>query len=163
MATIGEAAAHLFMDERTFRKIVDEGVIGRAARGAYDLDRVREEYVRHIREVAAGRVQTGDLDRAQEAARKDKEMADKYALENAKSRGELLPRDEVAVAMTSAFARVRARLLSLPSKLAPMILGMNSIAEIKEKITEAVNEALAELAGTVVAGIPADNGNPGDD
>lgn len=162
MATIGEVARHLFMDERTFRKLVDDGTITRRERGAYDLDDSREEYIRSIREVAAGRVQSGELDRAQESARKDKEIADKYALENAQRRSELLPRDEVAAAVTAAFARVRARLLALPAKIAPLVLGLTSLAEIKGKISDAVNEALAELAGTIVAGVPTDEGEQGD-
>lgn len=156
MATIGEAAAHLFMDERTFRKIVDEGVVGRAQRSAYDLDTVREEYVRHIREVAAGRAKTGDLDRAQEAARKDKELADKYALENAQSRSELIPREEVSTALASCFSRVRGKLLSLPTKTAASVVGMDDVKAIQAKLTDAVHEALAQLAGTVVAGISED-------
>ena len=58
MATISEAARHIDLDERRFRELVDAGTITRASRGAYEIDRVRTEYIRSLREVAAGRART---------------------------------------------------------------------------------------------------------
>ena len=154
MATIAECAKHLIMDERRFYQLLDEDVIERQSRAAYDLDAVREQYIRNLREVAAGRVITGGLDPSQERARKDKELADKTALTNAATRKELLPRGDVHLAVTSAFAKVRARILSLPTKMAPLVLGLTSLPAVQEKLSNATNEALAELAGTIVAGVP---------
>jgi phage terminase Nu1 subunit (DNA packaging protein) len=162
MATIAECAKHLFMDERRFKQLLDEGVITRQARASYDMEAVREQYIRHQREVSAGRVISGDLDPAQERARKDKELADKTALTNAATRRDLLPRSEVHVAVTSSFARVRSKMLALPTKLAPLVLGATSMAVIREKISDGINEALAELAATRIAGVPADDGEPSD-
>lgn len=162
MATIAECAKHLFMDERRFKQLLDEGVIDRQQRAGYDLGVVREQYIRHVREVAAGRTIAGDLDPAQERARKDKELADKTALTNAATRKELLPRAEVHAAVTNSFSRVRARLLSLPTKMAPMVMGLTSLATVQEKLSNATNEALAELAGTIVAGVPVSDDGEGD-
>ena len=161
MATIAECAKHLFMDERRFKQLLDEDVITRQSRAAYDMDVVREQYIRHQREVSAGRVISGDLDPAQERARKDKELADKTALTNAATRKELLPRADVHVAVTASFARVRARLLSLPTKMAPLVLGESSLPAVQEKLSNATNEALAELAGTIVAGVPVSDDGEG--
>lgn len=160
MATIGEAAAHLFMDERTFRKIVDEGVIQRAGRGSYDLDQVREEYIRHIREVASGRSNESNTKRADAGTRKDEAIAQRYELEVAQKRGELIPRGEVLAGMSASFARVRAKLLALPSKLAPVVLTMGTATEVQEKLNDGINEALDQLAGTVIAGISESEAEP---
>ena len=121
MATIAEAAAHLFLDERRFRELVGAGVITKADRGAYALDLVREQYVTNLREVAAGRVQTGDLDPAQEKARRDKEYADHLAMWNAATRGEVVHVDAVVAIVTEEHGVVRNKLLGLPSRAAPSL------------------------------------------
>lgn len=82
------------------------------------------------------------------------EKADEAAMKNAEKRRELLPRVEVTLAVQGAFARVRAKLLALPSKCAPAISAMKSPVQIQEKLTELVHEALAELAGTIVGHQP---------
>lgn len=156
MATVAEAADHLFLSERRFYELLDQGVVDRAGPGAYDLDVVREQYLEHIRGVAAGRTSGEDgLDLTAERARLAKEQADALEMKNARERGELLPRDDVHLSVTEAFTRVRAKLLALPSKLAPTVYGLNSIAEVRDKITNGVTEALAELSGTTVAGVSA--------
>jgi hypothetical protein len=54
MATIAEAAAHIFLAAARFHDLVAQGVISKSGRGAYDLNRVREEYIRNIRKSASG-------------------------------------------------------------------------------------------------------------
>lgn len=155
MATVAEAAEHLFLSERRFYELLDQGVVDRARPGAYDLDIVREQYLEHIRGVAAGRTSGPDgLDLTAERARVAKEQADQLEMKNARDRGELLPRDDVHLAVTDAFTRVRAKLLALPSKVAPTAFGLGTIAELKDAFTRAINEALAELSATVVARVP---------
>lgn len=90
--------------------------------------------------------QTGDeLDAMKERARKDKEAADKLALENAKTRGELAPiavmEDEVA----SLLGDHRTNALGLPSKAAPLLVGLNA-DQIRERLEEFVYELLGDLA-----------------
>lgn len=102
----------------------------------------------------------------QHKARLAAEKADEAAMKNAERRRELLPAVLVNLAVQGAFSRVRAKLLSLPSKCAPAISSMKSPIAIQEKLTELVHEALAELAGTSV-GTQAidtdDRGSPGGD
>lgn len=91
--------------------------------------------------------------------------AEQDEIKTAALKGAFLPRDGVVDAVQGAFARVRAKLLALPSKCAPAISAMKSPVAIQEKLTELVHEALAELAGTVVGGQPiSDDGvAPGDE
>jgi hypothetical protein len=91
----------------------------------------------------------------QHKARLAAAKADQAEMKNAQTRRELLPRPLVTVAVQGAFARVRAKLLALPSKCAPAIAGMKSAVAIQEKLTELVHEALAELAATIVGAEPA--------
>ena len=80
-----------------------------------------------------------------ERTRLAKEQADKLEMENATSRGELLPRAEVVSALQAVFAHCRARLLALPTRLAPLIAGEQSPAVVQDRITQGVHEALEEL------------------
>jgi phage terminase Nu1 subunit (DNA packaging protein) len=153
LATIAEAAAHLFIDERTLKKHLDEGIVTRQPRGSYDLDVVREEYLRHLREVASGRSNESNSKRADAGTRKDEAIAERYELEVAQRRAELIPRGEVLAGMSASFARVRAKLLALPTRLAPVVLTMATATEVQEKLNDGINEALDQLAGTVIAGI----------
>ncbi len=92
-----------------------------------------------------------DIAKARSATAK----AEQDEIKTAALKGAYLPRDGVRDAVQGAFARVRAKLLALPSKCAPAISAMKSPVAIQEKLTELVHEALAELASTVVGGEPA--------
>jgi hypothetical protein len=102
-----------------------------------------------------------DIAKARSAAAK----ADQDEIKTAALKGAFLPRDGVVDAVQGAFARVRAKLLALPSKCAPAISAMKSPVAIQEKLTELVHEALAELAGTIVGGQPLSDDDlaPGDE
>ncbi len=153
MATIAEVADHIDVNTRTAADLVARSVITKSTRSSYDLNVARIEYIRHLREVAAGReaaqaVPPGKIDGEQERARKDKEAADRLELQNAVTRGELAPLAEMVSAVTSAFARVRAKILTIPSKVAPLIVGETSTVVVRDVVKNEVHNALEELAGT---------------
>jgi hypothetical protein len=101
-----------------------------------------------------------DIAKARSAAAK----AEQDEIKTAALKGAYLPRAGVTLAVQGAFARVRAKLLALPSKCAPAISAMKSPVAIQEKLTELVHEALAELASTVIGGEPVSDGlAPGDE
>lgn len=70
------------------------------------LDEIRVAYIRELREQAAGRAAAGDLDLATERARLAKEQADKVAMQNAVTRGDLAPVVLIEDVLTRAAARV---------------------------------------------------------
>lgn len=165
MATEAEVAAHLDLSDRRVRELKKEGLFASVQRGGYDLDACRSAYIRQLRERAAGRAGdgAGDLDLVQERARLAAAQADAQAMRNALSRAELLPRADVTKTVQAAFARVRAKLLSIPSRAAPLVSAMRTATEVQSKLTELLHEALAELAATrVVANDSADRSG-GDD
>jgi phage terminase Nu1 subunit (DNA packaging protein) len=86
------------------------------------------------------------LDPAHETARKNKELADKTAIENQVRRGELIEADEVEGAWADIMSRVRTRMLRIPSTVAPLVLGMNDQIEIQQAIDDAVRDALSEMS-----------------
>jgi phage terminase Nu1 subunit (DNA packaging protein) len=112
-----------------------------------------------------GNLDDGKLDPAQERARKDKELADKTAMENAATRGEMLNADRVRIAVQHILGAVRLRLLAIPSKSAPYLLGLKEITQIQAKLTDEIHECLTELStmrieGTLPESEPADSAPP---
>lgn len=147
MATQAEIAAHLDLSDRSVRELLDKGVLPNARRGALNLDQCRVAYIRHLREMAAGRG-TGPSadDLTAERARLAREQADHYALKNATMRLELLPRADITRAVSAAFQIVRDRLTALPARLAGPLARLSEPAEVRARLSDAVNGVLVELS-----------------
>lgn len=73
-------------------------------------------------------------------------QADKLQLELDKSRGLLIPVDEVQTGWAKILSRVRTRLLRLPVASAPLVTGINDVHSVQQKLSDLVGEALEELA-----------------
>jgi phage terminase Nu1 subunit (DNA packaging protein) len=120
----------------------------KGARGVanqYDIGAVNDWGIRQAlekpRSMYAGRA----YDFQKERARLTHQQADRVELENAITRGELIPADRVEETWTNHVLRMRSRLLALPSKMAPELLGVESAEEAEMMLLRAATEALAEL------------------
>lgn len=86
------------------------------------------------------------MDLARERALLAKSQRTKLDMEIEVLRGKLLPADKVESAWAALAAAFRARMLSLPSKCAPMTTGLANVAEVERVIEESVHDALDELS-----------------
>lgn len=137
--------------------LVRRGVIQREGKGRIPVASALLAYCAHMRGIAAGHTSDdGDLDLTAERARKAKEEADRLEMENALRRRQLLDRADVDAAMSGAFARVRARLLNVPSKIAPVV-APSAPAEAEAAIRDVLYEALRELSETTIADLCGDD------
>ncbi len=98
------------------------------------------------------------LDLTAERARLAKAQADDREMKNDLARGDQITVAEFHLMVTSAFARVRAKLLALPSKMAPLVVGAKTAAEAQAMLRDTVHDALNELAAPTAAGVSADDG-----
>lgn len=81
-------AEHLDLDQSSVSRLCAElGIDWRNT----SMDSIRVAYIRKLREMAAGRAAEGGVDLATERARLAREQADKVAMQNAVTRGELTP------------------------------------------------------------------------
>ena len=71
-------------------------------------------------------------------------------MKNAILRGELLPIDDVEAVIGGVLDAVRARLLSLPSRLAADAVGLKSLPQAKSSLSGGVHGILDELSATPV-------------
>ncbi len=150
MATQVEIAEHLDLSQQAVSQLLASGVLPHARRAELDIHVCRIAYVRHLREIAAGRVSEAasaeGLDLVEQRARLAKSQADAQEMKNHTTRGALIPRPAMVSVLTASFANCRSRLLAIPTRAAPLLIGMTSLSGIRDKLTELVSEACAELA-----------------
>ena len=101
------------------------------------------------REGAGRKKKTEDHDHytrlAKARADHEEEKALIAEMERRKREGELIEASEVERSFTEAAARVKAKLLAVPGKVAPQLIGVADIGEADAIIKAAIYEALKEL------------------
>lgn len=147
MASMHEVAAHLGITLKYVQDLIANGTLAKQGRGEYDLDECRKAYISRLRESAAGRANSGDLNLTDERARLAKEQADAKEMENAIERGKLVYIEDVAKRFEEGLSNVRAKLLSIPTKIAPEAAAAEDAKEVQRLIESAIIEALNELVG----------------
>jgi terminase small subunit / prophage DNA-packing protein len=107
------------------------------------------------------------LDKNAEQARLAKEQADKLAMENAERRGELLDQKRIGKAIEIVFVGVRSKVLSIPTKAAPQLVGIKKALEAEGLLKEFCHDALRDVSETTIVGTLGsaniDNGSNGGD
>lgn len=96
-----------------------------------------------IAQEAVGDTSALDYDEARR-----REMAAKAAmleLDLAARRGQLVEVEHIADLVGEEYSNVRARILGLPTRLAPQVLGLETLPEIRELIEQGIAEVLEEL------------------
>jgi len=157
---IAVIARLLDLTERRVQQLARDGIIPASTRsgpdrGRYDLVGTVRGYVRYLREQAT-RSQTGTADFGVERARLIKAKADLAEMDAQIRRGDLLPAGDVEEAWIAVLARLRARLLVLPDRLAPLVHEETTIAGTRAQIRDAIAEALAELASLPAIAVDAE-------
>ncbi len=119
------------------------GIAVRFGHDAYDLGATVSAYVAHLRGVASARGgEEHVLALTTERARLAKEQADAQALKNAALRGEMVSAQEVSQEWAGVLRQVRARILSVPSRLRAALpqIGPAEVAAIDREIRTALEE-----------------------
>lgn len=131
-----EAALLLGIPERTFRQLVENGAIPKAARGEYVLGDVSEAYWKHC--LAGEGLEA-------EQTRLTKAKADIAELELAELRSETHRSAAVMRVWADNVINAKTRLLAIPTKIAPELVG-KSFQEVQMALKTEINEALQELS-----------------
>lgn len=99
----------------------------------------------------SGLIPVGDgkvLDLNAERARLAKEQADKTALENEEKRGVMVDVREIVDRWAAVGTNIKARLLSIPTKAAPLVLGCKTLPQVREVLAQLINDVLSELSAS---------------
>ena len=87
------------------------------------------------------------LDPGQELARLNAARRRQIDMQNERTAGLLIPKDEVAAAWAENVAIAKGRLLSLPSRVSNEVLRLKTQREIENTLKDAVIAILTELSG----------------
>lgn len=98
----------------------------------------------------------GDLDLNEQRARESKERADKYALENAKARRELIPIEDVIDHWGKMISAAKRQLRGVPVRARSAGVLPDLSPQGAADLLRLIDEALTELAGD---GVPDSNGS----
>ena len=127
------------------------------------IDEIRVAYIRHLREQAAGRAASGDLDLATERARLAKEQADKVAMQNAVTRGDLAPVVMIEEVLTKTAARLAGIFDAIPGLVRRRVPSLRAeeidliAAEIARVRNVVAGMSLADLNDDQAAVLDSDN------
>lgn len=153
--------AQLFdCDKRTIQNLANEGIVVKASRGKYVLGLSIRNYVRHLREIAAGR--TGgdaDINAVTEGALLKRAQRENYELKNAILAGQAIEVDKIAPAWARVIRAVRAGVLALPGKIRFAVphLTAHDQEEIKRLCLDALDAAAVTDAPPAVEGADPDD------
>lgn len=81
-----------------------------------------------------------------ERARLTREQADKVAMDNEIRRGKLVDVDQVSLWWGSIISNAKTRLLAIPTKSAPLVLGAKTLPQARDVLERMITEVLSELS-----------------
>ena len=144
---------------RQYRKHAHEDGAPIVIGGKVNLIQACKWLINYYRAMAKGQ---GSLSLTDERTRLTKINADRKELRLKEEKGELINTMEAMGAWGIVCQTIRSKVLSMPSKLAPLILGVKTIPEIKEITEKFIREVLTEIANPdliKIAKMASDKGN----
>jgi len=143
-----EAAKALKCSQAYISKLTKEEKIKKYTKGKVDLDEILQykhgmdtETTQVINDSPLGKNQ---MTYAQAKTAREAYSAKKAKLEVEEMEGKLIRVDEVKKDAETTARIVTTKLLAIPNKIAPQLVGLEA-SEIKSNITDAINEVLSEL------------------
>ena len=148
--TVNSAALEkiIGVSDRRIRQLAEENNIIRAAKGRYKLMDSIRNYILNLKvQMEAGNLEAvdGEIDLDEEKAIHERVKRHISELKLQVMRGGLHKSEDVERVMADMLASVRAKLLSMPAKLAPVLASRSETGFIKDTISREVMEALNEL------------------
>lgn len=139
----------LNVTDRRIRQYAEEGVIEKASRGKYMLLPSIQKYIASLKannEADQMHEQQGELNYDDEHAKHEVIKRKIAEIQLAKIQGEVHAAEDVRIVMENMLSNFKARLLGVPSKMAPSLLARNEINVIQNLLEGELNEVLEELA-----------------
>lgn len=133
--------------DRQVRNLANDGMIPRLSNGSYELIPALSSYIENLK--LNNKEEKAEV-RKEEGYQKEKFLHEKAKRQKAElqlgqMRGELHRSDVVKQVMTDMLGNFRARLLSMPTKAAPILIGRGEIAVIEDILKDEVYTILNEL------------------
>lgn len=134
---------------RRIRMLADEGIIKKTSRGRYNLQENIKNYIVYIKanqDLKDKNSNDDELDPDKERALLTRRQREKLDIEIAEMRGKMHSSNDVERVMNDMLANFKAKLISMPTKIAPILISRNDISEIQELLQVEFFEVLQELS-----------------
>ncbi len=142
-ATLGETSMFLGVSGRRVQQLAKEGVLPKGSeRGFYPLVGCVKAYVSFLKESAQGEL-TESINL--EKHRLAKTKADSEELKLKRLKAELVPTEDVLSAWQQIVGMVKARMRSIPTKIARKVTAARTHGEAKNIIQKNIDQALKEF------------------
>lgn len=142
------AIAKMFnMTERRVRQLVEEGIISRVAHGRFDLNDTVSKYITFLK-LSADVFDENDVMESLEYEKwlHEKVKREKAEIELAHLKNEMHRSEDVEKVLNHMVMAFRSKMLSLPSKMAMILINKNDPKLIEALIERDIHEALKEIA-----------------
>ena len=143
IVTTAEISEIFGISTRRVQQLAKDGVFVRVGHGQFDLPASVNSFIVYRLDDTKDE---GVLDKSTEEAMWTRARRQKTELELQIMRGDLHRSEDVRRVMNDMLGAFRARILSIPSKFSPQLVGLTEIPPIKVVLKQAVHEALEELS-----------------
>ena len=137
-------ARFLDVTERRVRQLRDEKVISEAAPGLYNLQETNRKYINYLRKRNPESDENIDYNTERAKLMRAKRQNEEFDLHL--KEGRLHEAVEIETVMKDMLVNFKSRMMSIPSKLSPILAKKTDRAEIFKIIKAQVDEALSELS-----------------
>ena len=141
--SLSTIAKLLNLSERRVQQLARDGIIPKGFKGQYDLIGCIRGYTLYLQKQLT---QSDFRDLKEEKTRLVKFQADRAEIDLAIIQGEAVLITDIEKKINDMVSIVRARLLALPNKLAPVVSVENEVSVVESIIKDGICEALAELS-----------------
>lgn len=148
VVTAGVISNMFGVTTRRTRQLAEEGIIDRLKNGSYELIPTLQKYILHLK--TSAEVTKSDVmekeDYWLEKTLHEKAKREIAELELAKMKGTMHKAEDVEIVMMDMLGSVRAKMLAMPSKIAPTLIARNEISVIQDMIEREIFDILEELS-----------------
>ena len=138
------------ISERRYRQLAQEGIVPPVEDGLVDFIAATKHLIAYYQKLVEGQ---GAITLTEERARLTKFQAEKAKMETERMQETLVEASEVEKRWLALGQACRARLLGIPGKSSPRLVGC-TVNEMKQILEENIHEALNELADRLGANVP---------
>lgn len=161
LVSISRLGAVIGIGDRQIQTLAKEGIIPKAARGKYDLEKCAKGYIEWLKNKSIAGGRDGPIDYHAEKARHVKLQADLAELTLVKEQGLVTTVAQVEKMVTKAFAEVRAGMRNLPGRCVSLLIGETDERRFKRVMLEEIDAVLETMANADLTGIE-DDADEGD-
>ena len=142
----------LGISSRRYRQLAHEGVVPPVVKGRINILQSCKYMLEYYRKLASSQ---GSMSLTDERVRITRLNADLRELELKTALGEIINTDRAMRIWGQTIQIIRQKLLAIPTKLPPLIMGIKSLPQIKNKVDNFIREILNELVNIELGNVTA--------